>query len=206
MTRPVDIAIADKSQIVVAGLKQLFAQDERFRVCATADDGASFLQLVDEVGFDIAIIGWLLPQVDGHGILTALRERVQAPSIVVYTGALESDLPRRVMALGGAGFCSKREPPARLMEIVRHVADGQMVFPKFDVRSLHKDPFDELTRRELELLSALAEGATNGQIARKLGISLNTVKFHLKNLYDKLRVPNRAGAVAFYVAHRRRSQ
>jgi len=59
---------------------------------------------------------------------------------------------------------------------------------------------DTLTKRERDLLASLAHGHTNAQIAKSLNISLNTVKFHLKNLYEKLSVNNRAQAVARYLA------
>jgi two-component system nitrate/nitrite response regulator NarP len=65
---------------------------------------------------------------------------------------------------------------------------------------LTSDPLKELTARERELLTALANGWTNLQIAARIGISHNTVKYHLKNLYDKLGVNNRAMAVALYMS------
>lgn len=202
MKQPVDVVIADKNQLVRAGLSQLLSQDGRFRVSATASDGRAFLDLLPETPCDVAVLGWMLPVVDARSILTQFRESRDAPSIVIYTGATDPAIPRHVMALGGAGFCSKREPPEHLMDIIAAVGQGQMVFPRFDVRALYKDPFDHLTAREFELLAALAEGASNGRIAQRLGISLNTVKFHLKNLYEKLEVQNRASAVALYVANK----
>jgi len=202
--KPIDVVLADKSQLVLAGLNQLFQQDGRFNVVATVADGQRFLRIAERTAFDVGVVGWVFPGRNGREILAALRERPDAPSIVVYTGAMDPDIPRQVMALGGAGFCSKRDTPEHLMEVVTKVASGHMVFPRVDVRALYREPFDHLTGRELQLLAALAEGATNGQIARRLGISLNTVKFHLKNLYEKLRVQNRAGAVALYVANKGR--
>lgn len=78
-----------------------------------------------------------------------------------------------------------------------------MVFPFMDMSKPGNDPFGLLTGREQELLIALSEGHTNIQIAQELSISLNTVKFHLKNLYGKLSVKNRAQAVACYLrAHK----
>jgi DNA-binding NarL/FixJ family response regulator len=71
--------------------------------------------------------------------------------------------------------------------------------PYIDLQALTTDPFAELTSRERELLTALANGWTNLQIASRIGISRNTVKYHLKNLYDKLGVSNRAMAVALYM-------
>ncbi|MBI3453357.1 MAG: helix-turn-helix transcriptional regulator [Rhodospirillales bacterium] len=74
-----------------------------------------------------------------------------------------------------------------------------MVFPFVDVRRIGEDPLSTLTARERELLAALARGRSNAGIARDLGISLHTVKFHLKNLYEKLGARNRAEAVARYL-------
>jgi two-component system nitrate/nitrite response regulator NarP len=201
---PIDVVLADKSQLVLAGLNQLFTQDPRFNVVATVSDSDRFAKIAERTRFDVGVTGWVLPPSGGRGVLTRLREAKRTQAIVIYSGALDPDIPRQVMALGGAGFVSKRDTPEHLMDVVAQVATGHMVFPRFDVRALYQEPFDNLTARELQMLAALSEGATNGQIARRLGISLNTVKFHLKNLYEKLRVQNRAGAVALYVANQAR--
>lgn len=193
---PVEVVIADKNPLVLSGLRQLFDESGRFKLVATATDGERFLEAVRRIAFDIGIIGWNMPYCDGRAVLEALRDLPNAPRIIVYTGSLEPDVPRQVMALGGAGFCAKGEPPEHLLAAVAAVAAGRMVFPFIDVRKLASGPLAELTRRERELLDKLASGQTNAQLARELGVSINTVKFHLKNLYDKLAVNNRAQAVA----------
>ncbi|MGI9480865.1 MAG: response regulator transcription factor [Hyphomicrobiales bacterium] len=80
------------------------------------------------------------------------------------------------------------------------IAGGQMVFPFLDVRESSHDPTAHLTAREKTLLEELATGKTNKQLAAQFTISVNTVKFHLSNLFDKLNVHNRSEAVAFYYA------
>ena len=82
-------------------------------------------------------------------------------------------------------------------DIIAEVAAGRMVFPFLDVRKLRQDPMSVLTRRERVLLTSLAQGRTNKELAADLNISLNTVKFHLRNLFEKLSVNNRAQAIAF---------
>ena len=72
------------------------------------------------------------------------------------------------------------------------------MFPFVDVRELHRDPTSALTLRERTLLAALARGLNNKALARELDISVNTVKFHLRNLYEKLNLSSRAQAIAFY--------
>lgn len=195
----IDLVIAEKSPLVQSGLEQLFSSDDRFTVLATAADGERFMEAVDRLCFDIGVIGWDLPYLDGRGVLETLRGRESAPRIVVYTGNASPDVPRQVMQMGGAGFCSKSESPSRLVETVLAVAEGRMVFPFMDMSKPSNDPFGSLTGREQELLAALSLGRTNAQIAGDLDISLNTVKFHLKNLFSKLNVKNRAQAVACYL-------
>jgi len=198
-THAIDIAIADKSPLVQSGLNALFGADERFRVVAVAADGERFMSAVDRLSFDIGIIGWEMPYLTGAGVLTALRGRDDAPRIIVYTGSQDPDVPRQAMALGAAGFCHKKDPPERLVDAVLSVARGGMSFPYVDVRLLELNPLAALTDREREILIALSQGLTNQQLAKELDISLNTVKFHLKNLYGKLGVDNRAQAVARYL-------
>lgn len=198
-TDAIDIAIADKSPLVQSGLRGLFGGDDRFRIVAIAADGERFMEAIERLSFDIGVIGWEMPYLGGAGVLTALRGREGAPRIIVYTGTQDPDVPRQAMALGAAGFCHKKDPPERLVDAVLSVARGGMSFPYVDVRLLELNPLAALTDREREILAALSEGMTNQQLASALDISLNTVKFHLKNLYGKLGVDNRAQAVAKYL-------
>ena len=199
----IDIVVADKSPLIQGGIANIIDKDDRFTLLATAADGDRFLEAVRRMTFDIGIIGWNMPYLDGRGVLKALAEtRESSPKIIIYTGNASPDIPRQVMQLGGAGFCDKGESPERLVETILAVAEGRMVFPFMDMSNPANDPFDALTVREQELLASLSEGHTNLQIAKDLGISLNTVKFHLKNLYSKLNVKNRSQAVASFLRTR----
>ena len=201
--RPVDVALADKNPLVLSALSELLDRDGRFNLVLTVKSSDAFLQSVARTSVHVGVIGWALPPDGGAATLEALRDQPAAPRIVVYSGGMSPDMARKVMGCGAAGFCPKSEPPERLLDTIAAVAGGQMVFPYIDVRGLHRDPWDHLTPRERELLSALAQGDSNDQIARALGLSINTVKFHLRNLYDKLAIKNRAQAVAFYYSSTR---
>lgn len=197
---PVEVAIVDKSPLVVQGLKTLFADDGRFELVASASDGARLLDALSRLRLDIVISGWEMPVCNGRCLLERLSERDISPRVIVYTGDPDPDIPRQAMRLGAAAFCAKSEPPDRLMQIVDTVARGSMVFPFTDVRTLGDDPLSVLTPRESELLERLAEGLTNAEIAAVTGVSTNTVKFHLRNIYSKISVRNRAEAVALLMS------
>ncbi len=194
------IVIADKNPVVRAGLQDFIARDGRFDVVGVAPTGAAFLALAEQNAVEIAIIGWSLPDMTGGDILAALKRRHAPTRVIVYTGEPGKDVLRQAVRLGAWGFISKSDEPEVLMETVAAVARGRMSLPYIDLQTLTSDPLGELTSRERELLVALANGWTNLQIASRIGISRNTVKYHLKNLYDKLGVSNRAMAVALYMS------
>lgn len=193
------VGVADKSPLVQAALTHLFAEDQRFELVDVWADGESFLQSIEQCDLDVVVTGWVISPGNGKYILDQLRAHSNAPRIIVYTGAEGESVPAQVMAHGGAAFVSKSEQPAYLLDTVAAVAEGRMVFPFLDVRKIHRNPLTSLTKRELEVLSALATGQTNKQIAAAHGVSPNTVKFHIKNLFEKLSVSNRSQAIALYL-------
>jgi len=194
------IAIADKNPVVRTGLVDIIARDGRFVVLAAVSTGAAFLNLLERDDIEIAIIGWQLPDMTGGDVLTEIKKRRPALRTIVYTGEAGPDVLRRTIKAGAWGFMSKSDEPEVLLETISTVSHGRVSFPYVDMDAVNKDPLDVLTVRERELLAALADGWSNLQIAARIGISRNTVKYHLKNLYDKLNVNNRAMAVALFMA------
>ena len=193
------VMIADKSPVVRSGLRDFISRDGRFEVLDTHASGSAFIASVEQHPTDIGIIGWSLPDMNGGEILSTLKRRHIPTRIIVYTGEPGKDVLRQSVRLGAWGFISKSDEPSVLVDSIAAVARGRMSLPYLDLQTLNTDPFAELTSRERELLTALANGWTNLQIASRIGISRNTVKYHLKNLYDKLGVSNRAMAVALYM-------
>ena len=195
------IAIADKNPMVRTGLIDVITRDGRFEVRSAVATGALFLEAIAAEPVDIAIIGWALPDMTGGDLLTELKRRGITARTIVYTGESGPSVLRRTIKAGAWGFMSKSDEPDVLLEIISTVSHGRVSFPYVDLEAARHDPLDVLTVRERELLAALAAGWTNMQIAARIGISRNTVKYHLKNLYDKLDVNNRAMAVALYMAN-----
>jgi len=197
-SEPIELALADSNPLMLSALSEFFERDDRFSLVATAGSAEGFLEVALRVPVAVGVIDWTLPMLGGERLIEVLRAQVSAPKVVVYSHGDSPDIPSRAMAAGAAGFCSRSEPPERLLDIIAEVADGRMVFPFLDVRQLRQDPMNLLTRRERILLTSLAQGRTNKELAADLGISVNTVKFHLRNLFEKLSVNNRAQAIAFY--------
>jgi two-component system nitrate/nitrite response regulator NarP len=196
---PIRVGLADKNPLIQAALRQLLSEDGRFELVHVASECEGFLRNVSERPVEVGVIGWIFGPCDGRFILDHLSALDEPPRIVVYTGDENHIVPAQVMAHGGAAFVPKSEQPAVLLDTIAAVASGRMVFPYMDVRAMNSNPLTTLTRRELEVLSDLAAGRTNKQIARDLDVSLNTVKFHVRNLFQKLGVNSRSQAISLYL-------
>lgn len=195
------IIVADSNPLMLQALAELFEKDRRFSLVATSKTAEGFLESCLRVPVDIGVIDWSIPQLGAERLLGILRDRPTAPRIIVYASSQDPDVPRRALAAGAAGFCDRDAPQEQLLDVAATVAMGRMVFPYVDVRGLRTDPRESLTEREKTMLAALAKGRTNTELAADLGISINTVKFHLRNLYEKLDLKNRSQAIAFYYAN-----
>ena len=196
--KPIDLALGDSNPLMLSALSEFFDRDSRFSLVATASTAEGFLEVVLRVPVAVGVVDWTLPMLGGERLIEVLRAQETAPRIVVYSHGDSPDIPRRAMAAGAAGFCSRSEPPEHLLDTIADVAKGRMVFPFLDVRELRQDPMSTLTRRERLLLTSLAQGRSNKELAADFDISVNTVKFHLRNLFEKLEINSRAQAIAFY--------
>lgn len=200
MTAKIEVAIADQNPVVRAGLETLVVRDGRFAVCGIYATGKALIAALRQKPVEIAVVGWALPDMSGGAVLNEIKAAKSSTRGIIYTGERSSEVLRQAIKAGAWGFVSKAEEPQVLLEAVVSVARGRLSLPYIDIDLLNHDPLDGLTARERELLAALANGWTNLQIAARTGISQNTVKYHLKNLYDKLGVSNRAMAVALHMS------
>src|SRR5258708_7310981 len=192
------VLVAEPNPLVVAGLREIIERDGHFVLAGCVQSGAALLELAGEPNFDVALIGWKLADMGGAEILAELRERGHKLRVTIFSNDQDVAVLKQAVRLGAQGFCLQFDDPATLFETLRAVAHGRICIPFIDVTKINDTPLSRLTVRERELLGVLADGWTNLQIATRTGISENTVKYHLKNLYAKLDVRNRAMAVALY--------
>lgn len=197
--KAIRVGIADKSPLMQTALRTLLGEDGRFKVVCTCSNSQEFLEGIKKTKVEVAVVGWVIAPGDARFILDHLRTRAGAPKVVVYSGIESESVPAHVLAHGGAAFISKNEQPDYLLDTVAEVARGRMVFPYLDVSRINASPLSTLTKRELEILSSLAAGRTNKEIATEKGVSTNTVKYHVRNVFEKLGVSNRGQAIALYL-------
>ena len=200
--KAIDVVLADPNPLILSAMSEAIQRDSRFSLVATVATAEDFFSTVIRLPVNVGIIDWNLPVLGGQRLLEVLREHPDAPRIVVYSDDNRGDIPRRALSAGAAGFSPRSGQVSDLLGTVVEVSQGKMVFPFLDVRELQADPIFQLTKRERALLDALSEGRTNKELAAMFEISVNTVKFHLSNLYEKLDVRNRSQAIAFYFSSR----
>ncbi|GAA4129399.1 response regulator transcription factor [Aminobacter aganoensis] len=200
------ILIAERNPLVVAALGDMISRDGRFELVDSVPTGKAFLQAASEAdqSFDLAVLGWKLSDMDSGEVLAEMQRRSLHARVVVFSNDHDISILKQCVRLGVQGFCYQFDDPAILFDTLVAVAHGRICIPYVDVSKINDTPLSRLTARERELLSVLADGWTNLQIASRTGISENTVKYHLKNLYDKLDVRNRAMAVALYASEKNR--
>ena len=198
---PINVILADNNPLVLSAMSDIFERDSRFSLVATAATAEGFLGIAMRVSVDIGVIDWKLPLIGGAKLIEIIREQTPAPRIFVY-GDDTVEMSQLAMTSGAAGFAPRSSDIDMLLNTCEQIAEGKMVFPFLDIRELQRDPIQQLSGREKTILEALSKGLTNRELATELDISVNTVKFHLSNVFDKISVRNRAQAIAFYYSSR----
>ena len=174
-------------------------------VVGQASDGGEAIELVDRTSPDVVLMDVRMPNVSGLEATARIKERHPEVAIVMLTvSEEEADLFRAIKA-GAQGYLLKNLEAPQLRAMLEGVARGEpAITPATAARIIdeflrtpgHPKPTQKLTDRELEVLKLVTAGQRNREIAVELGISENTVKFHLKNIVEKLHAQNRAELAA----------
>jgi len=196
------VLIADDHALIRQALRAQL-ELEGYEVVGEADNGARVLPLVHRLRPDLVLLDIRMPGADGLTCLDRLRTEHPDVKVVVVSASTERDTVSAALARGARGFIAKSIAPQDLGAALRQAVDGTAWFrvgneatPEAHVRELAG-----LTERELAILQSLVRGQSNKQISADLFVAEQTVKFHLTNVYRKLGVANRTGAVAYAAEH-----
>ena len=197
---PVRVVVVDDHPVVRAGLRALLDGSAELSVVGEAADAVSGEQVTVDTRPDVVLMDLNLgPGLDGIAGIGMLNRLPDPPRVVVLTTYdTDADVINALDA-GAAGFLLKDSPPDELIRSVVAAARGETVLaPQIAAVLVRRvsGGSPALTAREIEILHLLAADRTNRDIARQLFISEATVKSHLTNIYAKLGVESRAGAVA----------
>ncbi|MFE2181717.1 response regulator [Streptomyces sp. NPDC059455] len=207
---PVRVVIVDDDQLVRMALRLVLEAEPDLNVVAEAADGDAALTVVDERRPDVVLMDVRMPGRDGLSATRELLTRPAPPRVLILTTFDSDDLVLGALRAGALGFVLKDTPPARIIDAVRTVAEGNPVLSpvatarviaaatgpqsstaRSSSREAARKQLSALTTRELDTARAIADGLGNPEIAGRLHISVATVKAHISNLFAKLAVENR---------------
>ncbi|MFJ9751518.1 response regulator [Streptomyces chartreusis] len=207
---PVRVVIVDDEQLVRLALRLVIDGEPDLTVVAEAADGYAAITVVDQQRPDVVLMDIRMPGRDGLSTTRELLSRPAPPRVLMLTTFDSDDLVLGALRAGALGFVLKDTPPARILDAVRTVADGNPVLSpaatarviaaatgpqsseaRRSSREAARKQLSALTERELDTARAIADGLGNPEIAERLRISIATVKAHTGNLFAKLAVENR---------------
>jgi DNA-binding NarL/FixJ family response regulator len=203
MTNTLRLVVVDDHALFRRGLVGLLEEMPGFQVVGQAGDGEKALPMIEQVQPDIVLLDLNMPNLDGIATLRELRARHNPVRVLMLTiSQNDTDLLDAIRA-GADGYLLKNTEPEDLRKALLRVAEGQgALSPEVTapvLRAVSRFGADEtsslLSDRELDVLGCLVDGSTTMQIAGRLFISENTVKTHVRHIFEKLEVSNRAEAV-----------
>ena len=204
--------VADREAIFRLGLRKLLAVEDDLRVVGEAETAADVVARAETFRPDVAFIHEeILAESDGN-LISRIAETAPKCKVVVTSSTASDDASMRHVRSGAAGVILKSVDPQLFVKCARRVAEGDTWVPKRSVSVMAKmlearpenppRPVDTLTRREKTVISYLMQGWRNREISNQLEISEQTVKNHLRTIYDKVGVSDRLELV-LYAIHQR---
>jgi DNA-binding NarL/FixJ family response regulator len=211
---PIKVLIADDHPVVRIGLRNMLQADNQMRIVAEARDGAEALNMVRTLRPDILLLDLAMPRMPGMDALRELTSETIPTRTIVLTGLVDKRQILEALQLGARGVVLKDAVVEHLSACIRAVMQGQYWLDGRPVQNLVQVLRDlaaqtappsrktfGLTGRELEVVTLITEGSTNKHIAVSFGISEETVKRHLTNIFNKLGVGNRLELALFALNH-----
>lgn len=191
------VAIVDDHSVVRMGMKYVLMTDKEFKFVGEADDGAEAVSLVEKYRPDILLLDVRMPGTDGIAALKAVRETFPDQKVVMLTMSDAEEDVYQALSLGARGYVIKDNSPGNIIGALKIVMSGELAVSE-NVRNVYEARKSErgLTDREKEILLLVSKGCSNVEIGDILHLSPNTVKNHLKNLFEALGAADRAEAVA----------
>jgi two-component system, NarL family, nitrate/nitrite response regulator NarL len=211
----VGILIVDDHPTFRYGLRKLLESQVDFRVLGESSDGVDVTRLVHELKPDVVLLDLSMPRRGGLEVLADLSANHSATRPIVLAAALEKNEIAQAFRLGARGVMLKESATELIIESIRCVMKGQywvgrenvsdlvQLFRRYAGGAHGKGPRERfgLSARELEVVTAVVAGYSNREIGQKLSLSVQTVKHHITNIFDKLGVSNRMELTLFAVNH-----
>lgn len=199
----VRVFVADDHPVYREGVARAIKARPEFELVGEAEDGRQALERIQVLVPDVAVLDVQMPGLQGSEVLHAIKRDGVSTRVVLLSAHVDSETVYRAVASGAGAYLSKESSRERICDAVAAVARGEVVLSAevqaglaSEIQIRERDERPALTPREHEILVLTADGHSAPDIGKQLHLSQSTVKTHLKSLYEKLGVSDRAAAVA----------
>lgn len=195
-TSSIRVLCVDDHVLIREGMTAVINREEDMKVIGEASSGREGIDQFRALHPDVCLVDLRLPDMSGIAVVKTIRREDRTARILVVS-SFEGDVEiQEALTAGALGYVLKGMPRDTLLGAIRKVHRGQKAIPAEVAVKLAEHAADEaLTSREVEILTVVATGARNKEVAASLGISEETVKAHVRNIIAKLRAEDRTGAV-----------
>jgi DNA-binding NarL/FixJ family response regulator len=198
----IKVYIVDDHAVVIEGIYSLLQKEKDIEMAGYASNAANCMQYFSSHTADVILMDISLPDMNGVDLCKLIKKNYPGIMVLALSTFNQGTYIRKMMESGASGYLLKNAGRQEIIEAIKVVVKGK-TYLSFDAGQALKSGTEQLnsipplTKREKEVLAAVAEGLTNMQIAEKLFISVDTVESHRKNLHAKLNVKNTAMLVRF---------
>jgi DNA-binding NarL/FixJ family response regulator len=197
----IKVLIADDHPLIIAGIRRTIEHVEDMEVVGEARSGPELMQLIGRRRPDLVLMDLKMPGVAGVEAILHIRQRWPEVKTVVLSACDDRPTIDQALEAGASAYVLKSAHTVDIASVLRQTSVGAVFHapagPPAVTGAADPAATPTLTDRERSILSAVASGLTTSAISRELWISEHTIKFHLTNIYRKLGVANRAGAVRY---------
>jgi NarL family two-component system response regulator LiaR len=187
----------------------LLIVDDHTRIVGECADGASAVAEVERLLPNVVLLDLLLPDQDGVATLRSIKTVAPITEVIILTSYFEDDLIFRAIKSGARSYLLKDASPQQIIDTVRAAARGESILPPLvaarvlqEMQQQRNTPLDVLSSREREVLTLIARGRSNREIASALTLSEQTIKSHVSNILSKLHLADRTQAAIFALQQR----
>lgn len=204
----INIMIVDDHAMIREGLKSLIEFDGRIKVVAEAKDGGECLSVLSDISPDVLLLDINMPNMNGIEVLKVIIKKKIKVKVLILTLHDEVEYLVNAIENGAQGFILKDSPSSELINAIEVIHFGGEyiqpdLIPKLNAtlinKNLDQEKINLLTKREVEVLVAIANGNFNKDIASNLNISERTVKNHISSIFKKIEVSDRTQAAVFAI-------